>query len=49
LAERGVDVTVQALNPEAWMAISVPYWEGPVRIFGSHAGVGYLEMTGYDD
>lgn len=49
LAERGVDVTVQALNPEAWMATSVPYWEGPVRIFGSHAGLGYLEMTGYDD
>lgn len=49
LPEHGVDVTVQALNPEAWMATSVPYWEGPVRVFGSHAGVGYLEMTGYDD
>ncbi|WP_299442525.1 lipocalin family protein, partial [uncultured Rhodospira sp.] len=27
---------------------SVPYWEGPVRITGSHGGRGYLEMTGYD-
>jgi predicted secreted hydrolase len=47
--DRGVDVTVSALNPDAWMATSVPYWEGPVTISGSHGGVGYLEMTGYDD
>ncbi len=44
---KGVDVTVQALNPDAWMATSVPYWEGPVTVSGSHSGVGYLEMTGY--
>jgi predicted secreted hydrolase len=49
LPDRGVDVTVTALNPDAWMATSVPYWEGPVTISGSHGGVGYLEMTGYDD
>ncbi len=47
LAERGLDVTLRALNPGAWMATSVPYWEGPVRIEGSHQGRGYLEMTGY--
>jgi predicted secreted hydrolase len=47
LPERGLDVTLQALNPQAWMTTSVPYWEGPVRITGSHAGRGYLEMTGY--
>jgi predicted secreted hydrolase len=44
----GVDVTVGALNPQAWMNLSVPYWEGPVTVRGSHTGVGYLEMTGYD-
>lgn len=43
----GVDVTVAAINPKAWMTTSVPYWEGPVRISGSHTGRGYLEMTGY--
>ena len=47
LPDRDVDVEVTALNPDAWMATSVPYWEGPVRIAGSHGGVGYLEMTGY--
>lgn len=49
LPERGLDVTVTALNPDAWMTTSVPYWEGPVIVTGSHDGVGYLEMTGYDD
>jgi predicted secreted hydrolase len=47
LPERGLDVTVEAVNPGAWMATSVPYWEGPVAVSGSHEGVGYLEMTGY--
>jgi predicted secreted hydrolase len=47
LPARGLDITLRALNPGAWMATSVPYWEGPVRIDGSHTGRGYLEMTGY--
>jgi predicted secreted hydrolase len=49
LPAKGVDVTVKALNPDAWMTTTVPYWEGPVTITGSHGGLGYLEMTGYDD
>lgn len=48
LPARGVDVTVSAINTQAWMEVSIPYWEGPVSVTGSHAGVGYLEMTGYD-
>jgi predicted secreted hydrolase len=35
------------LNAKSWMGTSFPYWEGPIRFGGSHAGVGYLEMTGY--
>ena len=48
LPAQGVDVTVAAINDNAWMATSVPYWEGPVTVSGSHAGIGYLEMTGYE-
>jgi predicted secreted hydrolase len=48
LPARGLDVTVAALNPRAWMGVSVPYWEGPVTVSGSHDGTGYLEMTGYE-
>jgi predicted secreted hydrolase len=29
------------------MGTSFPYWEGPISFAGSHAGLGYLEMTGY--
>jgi predicted secreted hydrolase len=47
LPERNLDVTLHALNPDAWMATRVPYWEGPVTVSGSHSGRGYLEMTGY--
>ncbi|MEO0372573.1 MAG: lipocalin family protein, partial [Pseudomonadota bacterium] len=46
--QKGVDVTVRALNPDAWMDVNVPYWEGPVTVKGSHDGRGYLEMTGYE-
>ena len=42
-----VELTVSALNPNAKMPLSVPYWEGPVRLEGSHSGTGYMELTGY--
>ncbi|GGX45567.1 iron ABC transporter permease [Tateyamaria omphalii] len=48
LADKGVDVSVTAMNSNAWMPLTIPYWEGPVHITGSHSGVGYLEMTGYE-
>jgi predicted secreted hydrolase len=48
LPDRGVDVVVEAINDEAWMDTTVPYWEGPVTVTGSHDGEGYLEMTGYE-
>ncbi|MCO4847029.1 MAG: iron ABC transporter permease [Yoonia sp.] len=48
LPDAGIDVVVSALNIQSWMDTSVPYWEGPVRVTGSHNGRGYLEMTGYE-
>jgi predicted secreted hydrolase len=48
LPDRGLDVTVEALNPQAWMDTAFPYWEGPVTVTGSHTGRGYLEMTGHE-
>lgn len=43
----GLDLRTRPLNPQAWNALAVPYWEGPITVEGSHAGRGYLEMTGY--
>lgn len=47
LPARGLAIETTPLNPNSWMATSVPYWEGPIRFNGSHAGIGYLELTGY--
>lgn len=44
---RGLKIATAPLNPESWMGTAFPYWEGPISFSGSHAGVGYLEMTGY--
>ena len=48
LKEREIDLQIEALNSQAWMPTSFPYWEGPVIVRGSHGGRGYLEMTGYE-
>ncbi|WIY24653.1 lipocalin-like domain-containing protein [Parasedimentitalea psychrophila] len=48
LPEHEVSVMIQPINEQSWMGTSVPYWEGPVTISGSHTGRGYLEMTGYE-
>ncbi|UVK86566.1 iron ABC transporter permease [Pseudomonas sp. B21-051] len=47
IPDKHLDISLDALNPDAWMNLRIPYWEGPVRISGSHNGRGYLEMTGY--
>ncbi|WPN76812.1 lipocalin-like domain-containing protein [Pseudomonas germanica] len=47
IPDKHLDITLDALNPNAWMNLRIPYWEGPVHIRGSHPGQGYLEMTGY--
>ncbi|HEF4762841.1 TPA: iron ABC transporter permease [Pseudomonas putida] len=47
IPDKQLDIVISALNPNAWMDLRIPYWEGPVRLSGSHGGQGYLEMTGY--
>ncbi|RYH10073.1 lipocalin-like domain-containing protein [Tropicimonas sp. IMCC6043] len=47
LPAQALSVEIDAINPNAWMDLSFPYWEGPVRITGNQPGRGYLEMTGY--
>ena len=47
LPAKGLEVVTAPVNPGAWMATQVSYWEGPVRITGTHPGQGYVEMTGY--
>ena len=49
LPKYALDITVRAVNPQAWMRTAIAYWEGPVTFTGTHDGHGYLEMTGYDE
>jgi predicted secreted hydrolase len=44
---RMLEIESRPLNPQSWMDARFKYWEGPVTVTGSHAGIGYLEMTGY--
>ena len=47
ITDRNFKIDTVPLNPKSWMATRFAYWEGPITFQGSHAGVGYLEMTGY--
>lgn len=47
IPSRGLAIDCTPFNAQCWMATRFPYWEGPIAFHGSHAGVGYLEMTGY--
>ncbi|MFN0205056.1 MAG: lipocalin-like domain-containing protein [Planctomycetota bacterium] len=44
-----LDVTAKINNSELDTSDStgVIYWEGPVRVEGTHRGTGYMELTGY--
>ncbi|MEI7598063.1 MAG: lipocalin-like domain-containing protein [Aestuariivirga sp.] len=46
LPGKGLEVTTSSVNAQAWMDTQVSYWEGPVRLAGTHPGQGYVEMTG---
>jgi len=45
---RALDIRTRPVNAQSWMDTLFPYWEGPITFEGTHAGRGYLEMTGYD-
>lgn len=45
--DAGLDLQVAATFDDQEMRHSVRYWEGAVRVSGSHGGVGYLELSGY--
>jgi predicted secreted hydrolase len=44
-----IDLRIRPYFPEQELEVSVRYWEGAVRVEGSHSGRGYVELTGYGD
>ncbi len=42
---------IRPLYDQQWMDTTIPYWEGVVLVedeTGARAGIGYMELTGYD-
>lgn len=44
---KDVDLRVTAPAGQYWNSGVHPYWESPVTVSGSHQGVGFVELTGY--
>lgn len=42
-----IDLRIEAAFDDQEMRHTVRYWEGAVRVTGSHKGVGYMELSGY--
>ena len=42
-----IDITISPFKPNQWNESIFPYYEGRVNVTGSHAGAGFLELTGY--
>lgn len=49
LEPAGEVLEVVPATPDQELRVTLPYWEGAVRVFkdGAEVGVGYVEMTGY--
>lgn len=44
-----LDLLIEPVLADQELALSVRYWEGAVRVSGSAAGRGYVELAGYAD
>jgi predicted secreted hydrolase len=47
IPSKKIDLSISTLKDKQWNNAAVPYYEGMVKIEGSHGGVGFLELTGY--
>ncbi|MGL4380486.1 MAG: lipocalin-like domain-containing protein [Vibrio sp.] len=42
-----INVTIEPLDKEAWHSFLIPYWEGRIKILGSHTQTGLIQLSGY--
>jgi len=47
IPQHQIDLRIDAAFEDQEMRLTVRYWEGAVRVSGSHNGVGYMELSGY--
>ncbi len=49
IPSEGIDLHIIPLLADQELRVSFTYWEGAVRVEGSHNGYGYVELTGYKE
>ncbi|EEZ00236.1 hypothetical protein VOA_000288 [Vibrio sp. RC586] len=42
-----INVSIEPLDREAWQPFLIPYWEGRIKILGSHNQTGFMQLSGY--
>ena len=47
IPKKNINATVAAFKKNQWNDSLFPYYEGRVKISGSHLGSGFMELTGY--
>ena len=47
IPKQQIDITTKAFKTDQWNDRRFPYYEGAISFGGSHAGKGYMELTGY--
>ncbi len=46
---QGLKLQTSVVRHDQWLHFMFPYWEGPIRVTGSHSGKGFMELTGYEE
>ncbi|MBT0585703.1 lipocalin-like domain-containing protein [Alteromonas oceanisediminis] len=47
IPEHGIDISTQPMKDDQWNRGRFSYYEGAIRVSGTHNGVGFMELTGY--
>lgn len=47
IPSQDIEIKVSAMKDDQWNKALVPYYEGMMKVEGSHKGNGFLELTGY--
>ncbi|UUM31672.1 lipocalin-like domain-containing protein [Vibrio japonicus] len=42
-----ISLTAQAINSDLFLPFVIPYWEGPIKAWGTHNATGFMQLTGY--
>lgn len=47
IPKHNISLTTQVVNSELFLPFVIPYWEGPIKAWGTHNATGFMQLTGY--